>query len=91
MSVFVDTSGLLAILDAEDLHHAQAAACWKELIERDEPLVSTSYVLVETFALVQKRLGLAAAHRRGLVGHPGVGGRGVTRGDAQKAAWTGPS
>ncbi len=43
VSVFVDTSGLLAILDAEDLYHAQAAACWKDLIERDEPLVSTSY------------------------------------------------
>jgi len=60
VSVFVDTSGLLAILDAEDLYHEPAAACWTELIKRDEPLVSTSYVLVETFALVQRRLGLAA-------------------------------
>ncbi len=60
MSVFVDTSGLLAILDAEDHYHAPAAICWRDLIERDEILVSTNYVLVETFALAQRRLGLAA-------------------------------
>ena len=30
------------------------------LLERDERLVTTSYVLVETFALVQNRLGMEA-------------------------------
>ncbi len=60
MSVFVDTSALLAVLDAGDLFHPQAAAGWEQLIEGDENLVSTSYVLVETFALSQRRLGIEA-------------------------------
>lgn len=60
MSVFVDTSALLAVLDAGDAQHPQARAAWETLIERDERLVTTSYVLVETFALVQSRLGMEA-------------------------------
>lgn len=60
MSVFVDTSAVLAVLDADDQFHARARDVWTELIERAETLVCTSYVLVETFALVQSRLGLDA-------------------------------
>ena len=60
MSVFVDTSGLLAVLDVDDLNHRRAADQWRGLIESDEGLTSTSYVLVETFALVQSRLGIEA-------------------------------
>ncbi|MCP4661745.1 MAG: PIN domain-containing protein [bacterium] len=60
MSVFVDTSGLLAILDAGDGSHPQAATAWRELVETDEDLVSTNYVLVETFAVAQNRLGIDA-------------------------------
>lgn len=61
MTTFVDTSALLAVLDASDAAHSVADRTWRRLIERDEPLVTTSYVVVETFALVQSRLGLAAA------------------------------
>ena len=60
MTVFVDTSALLAVLDAGDLFHPQASAAWRRLIEDDEDLVSTNYVLVETFALSQRRLGMDA-------------------------------
>jgi predicted nucleic acid-binding protein len=60
MSVYVDTSALLAVLDADDQQHARAAAAWRTLIETEEELVVTNYVLVETFALVQGRLGLKA-------------------------------
>lgn len=60
MSTFVDTSALLTLLDADQPHHAEAAATWRDLLERDEPLVATSYVLVETYALVQRRLVLDA-------------------------------
>jgi predicted nucleic acid-binding protein len=60
MSAYVDTSALLAILDADDRQHARAAAAWRGLIEAEEELVVTNYVLVETFALVQNRLGLKA-------------------------------
>ena len=66
MSVFVDTSALLAVLDAGDAQHPHARAAWETLLQQDEPLLTTSYVLVETFA---HRLGvtaLVAASRRQL-------------------------
>ncbi len=58
--VFVDTSALYALLDRDDVHHAQAGADWSGLMEMGTPLFTHSYVLVETFALVQRWLGLEA-------------------------------
>ena len=60
MSVFVDTSAFLALLDAGVEGHAVSAHAWRGFLESDEPLVTSSYVLVETFALVRRRLGTAA-------------------------------
>ena len=61
MSVFVDTSALYAVLDADDDEHSRAVAEWHRLVRGAFPLVTTSYVLVETTALVQHRLGMDAA------------------------------
>jgi predicted nucleic acid-binding protein len=58
--VFVDTSALYALLDRDDRRHADAAAIWRKLVEEARPLTTHSYVLVEAFALVQRRLGPAA-------------------------------
>ena len=58
--VFVDTSALYALLDYDDAHHPQAKGIWAQLLEAEAPLLTHSYVLVETFALVQRRLGLEA-------------------------------
>lgn len=60
MTVFVDTSAFYAVLDRDDGRHAQAAAGWRRGIEGGEPLVSSNYVVVETAALLQHRLGLPA-------------------------------
>lgn len=60
MTVFVDTSALYALLDADDAHHVDARAAWQRLAAAEATLVTHSYVLVETIALVQHRLGLAA-------------------------------
>ena len=60
MSVFLDTSALLAVLDADDSYHARARDVWADLVNRGEDLIVTNYVLVETFALVQHRLGMEA-------------------------------
>lgn len=61
MSVFVDTSALLAVLDADDQSHEPARQTWRDLINQETEMVSTNYVLLETFALVQHRLGMNAA------------------------------
>ncbi|HNY39889.1 MAG TPA: PIN domain-containing protein [Bryobacteraceae bacterium] len=58
--VFVDTSALYAVLDRDDSNHARAAAIWPGLL-RESTLVTHNYVLVETAALIQHRLGLGAA------------------------------
>ena len=59
-AVFVDTSGLLALLNPKDEHHAVADRAFANLRARQVSLVSTSFVLVETYALVGRRLGLEA-------------------------------
>jgi len=58
--VFVDTSAMLAVLDADDRSHPAVAQAWKDLVNEGRDLVTSSYVLVETFALVQSRLGVEA-------------------------------
>ena len=59
MSVFVDTSGLMAVLTAGEEAHAAAAAAWDQF-RSEEHLVTSSYVLAELYALVQRRAGMAA-------------------------------
>ena len=61
MTVFLDTSALLAVLDADDLNHSSADVVWRQLIESHEPLATSSFILVEVTALVQSRLGMPAA------------------------------
>ena len=60
MNVFVDTSALYAVLDADDQNHQPAKQTWVDLITQEADLVSANYVLLETFALVQYRLGMDA-------------------------------
>lgn len=59
MTVFVDTSALYAVLDRDDDNHRAAAKTFPDLLDR-ESLLTHSYALVETVALVQRRLGVEA-------------------------------
>lgn len=60
MSIFVDTSALYAILDRDDLNHVEAAGAWLRLLHEDESLLTTNYVVLETMAITQNRLGMPA-------------------------------
>ena len=60
MSLFVDTSALLGFLDADELRHAEVIDAWDRAIADERALFTSNYVLVESFALVQRRLGLEA-------------------------------
>lgn len=59
MTTFVDTSAWYAALDEADPNHIQASVMLRSLLPA-EALVTHSYVVVETIALVERRLGLVA-------------------------------
>jgi len=58
VSTSVDTSALYAVLDADDERHVAAGAEWNRLLAARAPLHTTNYVLVETTALLQNRIGM---------------------------------
>ncbi len=60
MAAFVDTSAFYAILDADDANHSAADTVWRQILDSDTSLYSNNYVLVETYALLQHRIGLDA-------------------------------
>ena len=60
MVTFVDTSALYAVLDASDALHLPARAAWTALLTGDETLLTSNYVIGESFALIQYHLGLEA-------------------------------
>ncbi|MCK9462662.1 MAG: PIN domain-containing protein [Proteobacteria bacterium] len=61
--VFVDTSALLALLVADDTNHQAAKSAFDSLSREQARLFTTSYVLVETYALLGRRHGRDAAQR----------------------------
>lgn len=60
--MFVDTSALYALLDADDPRHGAATAQFTVLRELGG-LVTHNYVLVEATAILQRRSGLGAVQR----------------------------
>ncbi|NCQ27774.1 MAG: PIN domain-containing protein [Armatimonadetes bacterium] len=60
MTCFVDTSAILILLNRLDPDHKAARKQWAQLLAAEHDLVTTSYVALESFALVQNRLGLDA-------------------------------
>ena len=60
MSVFVDTSAIIAIVDRGDKGHPVATQAWGQLVASGEELWVTSYVLLEAFSLIQRRFGMGA-------------------------------
>lgn len=59
--IFVDTSAFYALADAGDPHHPDARRLLSALLEEEEGLFTHNYVLIETIALVQNRMGTEAA------------------------------
>jgi predicted nucleic acid-binding protein len=46
-SAFLDTSGLVAVVNADDQWHVEAEAAWHQLVASHAPLMTTSLVLIE--------------------------------------------
>jgi predicted nucleic acid-binding protein len=60
---FVDTSAFFALLDDDDAHRERARTHLRDVIETGADLLTHEYVVVETTALVQRRLGLEVLRR----------------------------
>lgn len=59
--IFLDTSAIYAMADQADPRHERAREWFQEVLEAGEGILTHNYVLVEAMALIQSRLGLAAA------------------------------
>lgn len=59
--IFLDTSAIYAWADAADANHRAAVRRLQALLDNGEELLTHNYVLVESLALLQARLGVTAA------------------------------
>ncbi|PIP38311.1 MAG: VapC toxin family PIN domain ribonuclease [Desulfobacterales bacterium CG23_combo_of_CG06-09_8_20_14_all_51_8] len=59
MNIFADTSGFFALLVKNDDMHVRARKNFSYFAENNVQLVTSSFVLVETTALLQHRIGLS--------------------------------
>ena len=57
--IYVDTAALLAIVDTKDANHENAKEFWGQQV-LNENFRTNNYVVVESIALIQNRLGLEA-------------------------------
>ena len=61
--ISLDTSVIYALADRADPNHLRAKEMYASALQAGEDLLTHSYVLVESAALLQSRLGLSAALR----------------------------
>jgi predicted nucleic acid-binding protein len=59
--ILLDTSAIYAMADRADPRHGRAKEKFQALLDLGEGVLTHNYVLVEAMALMQSRLGLAAA------------------------------
>lgn len=59
-NAFVDTSGFYALLDAADPFHERSKDCFLQAESEGWLLLTSNYVVHETWALIQARLGWQA-------------------------------
>jgi predicted nucleic acid-binding protein len=63
MSVFVDTSFFIALLDEDDQRSTTAGGLWRAAAAAHAGVFTTNYVVLESCAVLQRRLGIAAVRR----------------------------
>jgi predicted nucleic acid-binding protein len=58
--IFIDTSAFYALIDLSNKYHDSAAEAWASIRDRPDQLACSNYILLETIALLQNRLGMTA-------------------------------
>ncbi len=59
--IFLDTSAAYAIADSADPNHDHASDWIRSVLQRHETVLTHNYAVIESVALIQRRLGLQAA------------------------------
>jgi len=62
-NIFIDTSAFKAIVDHNDDFHHQAVSIWEKLSKSQKLLITSNYILDETFTLLRARCHLNYALR----------------------------
>jgi predicted nucleic acid-binding protein len=62
MIVFADTSALFALMVLDDAMHEKAGEVFQELSQEKARLITSSYVILELIAMLQRRVGLDAVN-----------------------------
>jgi predicted nucleic acid-binding protein len=63
MVVFLDTSAIYALADDNDAHHAGASSSFESALQGGDLFLTHSYVVVESVALLARRLGWEPTRR----------------------------
>jgi predicted nucleic acid-binding protein len=58
--ILIDTSAFLALLDMNDIYHERATRKWIVLLNEGQDCITNNYVVLESIAITQKRLGVQA-------------------------------
>jgi predicted nucleic acid-binding protein len=58
--IFIDTSAFLALVKVDDTNHPAAKQQWQNLLQDEQSLYTNNYVVVESIAIIQNRVGLNA-------------------------------
>ena len=61
--IFLDTSAIYALADTGDPYHERSLALFASAIETDQAILVHNYVVIESVALLQNRLGMTSALR----------------------------
>jgi len=59
--IFIDTSAFFALADRADLNHRRAVTLLRRLNKENRAVFTHNYIVVETMALLQRRLGTESA------------------------------
>ena len=58
--ILFDTSAFYALLDKNDNYHKKAITEWKRMLYKKGNFMTNSFVLLESIAVIQRRLGIEA-------------------------------
>lgn len=61
--IFIDTSAIYALADQKDRNHREARGIFEKILSSGEEILLHNYILVESAALIQHRLGFIPAKK----------------------------